>query len=138
MVRVKARPRAIVGGTDSTRYLSRSLRPGGKHAAWAKRARAPRVRPGTAALREIRRYQRSTDLLIARAPFSRLVREICNMFAHHMRWCGNAIEALQEAAEAYIVALFEDTYVWPPPPPPPPPPLTHTHAETCAPFTAAR
>lgn len=137
MVRVKAsapqRRRVIVGGD---RYVSRSLLPGGKLVAQAKRAaaaaaRAPRPRPGVAALREIRKYQRSTDLLIARAPFSRLVREIGDMFLHDMRWCGNAIEALQEAAEAYIVALFEDTYVWPPLPPPPPP-LAHTRARSHA------
>jgi len=70
--------------------------------------RPRRWRPGTGALREIRRYQRSTDLLLRRAPFGRLVREITQQFAHAARWSATAVEALQEAAEAMLVRLFED------------------------------
>ncbi|KAK3112273.1 centromeric DNA-binding histone H3-like protein cse4 [Teratosphaeriaceae sp. CCFEE 6253] len=72
-----------------------------------------RYRPGTVALREIRKYQRSTELLMAKLPFSRLVREISlNMApvsASVTRWQSQAIQALQEAAEAFLVHLFEDT-----------------------------
>uniref|UniRef100_A0A667YWB8 Histone H3 n=1 Tax=Myripristis murdjan TaxID=586833 RepID=A0A667YWB8_9TELE len=39
-----------------------------------------RYRPGTVALREIRRYQKSTELLIRKLPFQRLVREIAQDF----------------------------------------------------------
>jgi histone H3 len=68
-----------------------------------------RYRPGTVALREIRRYQKSTDLLIRKLPFQRLVREIAQDFKSDLRFQGSAVMALQEAAEAYLVGLFEDT-----------------------------
>jgi len=76
-----------------------------------------RYRPGTVALREIRKYQKSTDLLIQRLPFSRVVREIAldmmtdtNEYEGDtgLRWQSSAILALQEATEAYLVHLFED------------------------------
>lgn len=67
------------------------------------------TRPGTVALREIRKYQRSTDFLIRKLPFQRLVREIAQDFKNDLRFQGTAILALQEATEAYLVSLFEDT-----------------------------
>ena len=68
-----------------------------------------RYRPGTVALREIRHYQKTTELLIRKLPFSRLVREIAQDFKTDLRFQPQAIGALQEAAEAYLVGLFEDT-----------------------------
>uniref|UniRef100_A0A0E0G6B1 Core Histone H2A/H2B/H3 domain-containing protein n=2 Tax=Oryza TaxID=4527 RepID=A0A0E0G6B1_ORYNI len=68
-----------------------------------------RHRPGTVALREIRKYQKNTELLIRKLPFQRLVREIAQHFKHDMRFQSHAVLALQEAAEAYLVGLFEDT-----------------------------
>ncbi|PIK57498.1 H3 histone [Apostichopus japonicus] len=68
-----------------------------------------RYRPGTVALREIRRYQKSTELLIRKLPFQRLVREIAQDFKTELRFQSAAIGALQEASEAYLVGLFEDT-----------------------------
>jgi len=68
-----------------------------------------RYRPGTVALREIRRYQKSTELLIRKLPFQRLVREIAQDFKTDLRFQGSAVLALQESAEAYLVGLFEDT-----------------------------
>ena len=68
-----------------------------------------RYRPGTVALREIRRYQKTTELLIRKLPFQRLVREIAQEFKTDLRFQGSAVLALQEAAEAYLVGLFEDT-----------------------------
>ena len=68
-----------------------------------------RYRPGTVALREIRKYQKSTELLIRKMPFQRLVREIAQDHKMDLRFQSAAIAALQEAAEAYLVALFEDT-----------------------------
>lgn len=88
--------------------------------------------PGTVALREIRKYQKSTELvrginddnydplpkysplaeclqLIRKLPFQRLVREIAQDFKNDLRFQSTAILALQEAAEAYLVGLFEDT-----------------------------
>ena len=68
-----------------------------------------RYRPGTVALREIRRYQKSTELLIRKLPFQRLVREIAQEFKTDLRFQGSAVLALQEASESYLVGLFEDT-----------------------------
>lgn len=76
-----------------------------------------RFRPGTVALREIRKYQKSTDLLLRKLPFARIVREIANDMTTDMvdyetgsglRWQTSALLALQEATEAYLVHLFED------------------------------
>ena len=67
-----------------------------------------RYRPGTVALREIRRYQKSTDLLIRKLPFQRLCREIAQDFKKDLRFQGSSVLALQEVAEAYLVGLNED------------------------------
>ena len=75
-----------------------------------------RFRPGTVALKEIRRYQKSTELLIRKLPFQRLVREIandadviCSALCGKVRFQSLVVKALQEASEAYLVGLFEDT-----------------------------
>lgn len=68
-----------------------------------------RYRPGTVALREIRQYQKSAELLIHRAPFQRLVREIAQAYRSDLRFQSSAIEALQQSSEAYLTGLFEDT-----------------------------
>ena len=113
-----------------TKDAARHHGKGAKHLAIVKRAVAAsappgnvkkprRYRPGTVALREIRKYQKNTDLLIKRMPFQRLVREIVTALHNYdprrfrnkdgYRMRADAIVALQEAAEAYIVGLFEDT-----------------------------
>ncbi|XP_045079957.1 histone H3.3A-like [Coregonus clupeaformis] len=68
-----------------------------------------RYRPGTVSLREIRQYQKSTELLIRKLPFQCLVREIAQDFKTDLRFQSAAIGALQEASEAYLVGMFEDT-----------------------------
>lgn len=68
-----------------------------------------RFKPGTVALREIRKYQKSTELLVRKLPFQRLVREIAQEFKTDLRFQSSAVLALQEATEAYMVGLFEDT-----------------------------
>jgi len=68
-----------------------------------------RWRPGTQALREIRRYQKSTELLIRKRPFQMLVREVAQDFKADLRFQSHAIAALHEASEAYLTSLFEDT-----------------------------
>ncbi|GMM27811.1 centromeric DNA-binding histone H3-like protein [Martiniozyma asiatica (nom. inval.)] len=71
-----------------------------------------KVRSGTKALREIKKFQKNTDLLIRKLPFARLVREIVQEeFGNDAdyRWQSVAIMALQEASEAYLVHLLEDT-----------------------------
>jgi len=70
-----------------------------------------RYRPGTVALREIRKFQSSTKLLVQKLPFARLCREIGLQYrptGKDFRWQSQALQALQEAAEAYLVYLFED------------------------------
>lgn len=102
----------------------------------AARPKPHRFRPGTRALMDVRKLQRSTDLLMRRLPFARLVstidgtfvfffstsrrfsfffflhqvRELTVQFQPDLRWQGLALEALQEAAEAFLVSVFEDTY----------------------------
>ena len=71
--------------------------------------RPHRFRAGTVALREIRKFQKTTDLLIRKLPFQRLVREVALHYKAGIRFQSSAILALQESAEAYLVALFEDT-----------------------------
>ena len=68
-----------------------------------------RFRHGTVALREIRKYQKSHEMLICRAPFQRLIREIHQDFKGDMRTQSAAVLALQEACEAFHYSLFEDT-----------------------------
>lgn len=74
--------------------------------------RKRRRKPGTVALKQIKFYQKTTDLLIRLLPFSRICREIADTLAlsefSHYRWKKSAIEALQHAAETYLVSLFED------------------------------
>lgn len=70
--------------------------------------RPHKYRPGTQALKEIRRYQKSTDLLIPKKPFQRLVKEISQEFITDLRFQSSALLALQEASEAFLTTLFED------------------------------
>ena len=74
-----------------------------------KKRKHQRYRPGTVALKEIRRFQKSTELLIQRMPFQRLVREIAQTYSSYLRFQSGAVLALQEAAEAYLVGLLEDS-----------------------------
>ncbi|CAL8464839.1 g4374 [Coccomyxa elongata] len=114
MARTKQR-RPEVGRRPATKSTphksrrgSRGVRsPGGRAPAADKKPH--RFRPGTVALREIRRYQRSTELLIRKLPFARLCREITNLFAPEpFRWTAEALLAMQEATEDFMVHLLED------------------------------
>uniref|UniRef100_A0AAV2MFM5 Nonsense-mediated mRNA decay factor n=1 Tax=Knipowitschia caucasica TaxID=637954 RepID=A0AAV2MFM5_KNICA len=74
-----------------------------------------RFRPGTKALKEIRKYQKSTELLLRKASFARLVREICQAYTHQsFRWQIHALLALQEGAEAFLVMMLSlaDSEEW--------------------------
>ena len=108
MARTKQTARKSTGGKAPRKQLaSKGVR---KAAAAATAPKKPRrYRPGTVALREIRKYQKTTDLLIRKLPFQRLVREIAQDFKTDLRFQSSAVLALQEAAEAYLVGLFEDT-----------------------------
>ena len=96
-------PSSPHGATIARKYRGR---------VWGGYKKPLRYRPGTVALREIRRYQGSTDLLIRKLPFQPLVREIAqdSRFGWlELRFLGSALLALQEASEAYLIGLFEDT-----------------------------
>lgn len=100
-----------LGGKVPKKRLDPRLRPGERYnpAFTGDRGRGRyRYRPGTVALREIRRYQKSTELLLRKLPFQRVVREITQEFKRDCRFQASALLALQEAAEAYLVGLFED------------------------------
>ena len=100
MARTKQQARKTTGGKTPRKTLAGKTAPHKK---------PHRYRPGTVALREIRKYQKSTDLLIRKLPFQRLVREIAAGFKNDLRFQSAAILALQEASEAYLVGVFEDT-----------------------------
>ena len=70
-----------------------------------------RFRPGTVTLKQIRKYQKSTEFLIRKIPFQRLLREIAQNFKPGLRFQSTAILALQEAAEDYLVKMFEQVNI---------------------------
>ena len=74
-----------------------------------RRVVAKKFRPGTQALKDICHFQKNTALLIRRLPFQRLVREIAEDFKKELRFQAAAMSCLQEASEAYLVGLFEDS-----------------------------
>ena len=101
MVRSKAHPfKSIGSGIRPPR--KRLINPRGQ-------IRKPRrFRPGTVALRQIRKYQKSTELLIMKLPFQRLVKEVVfSMFKERYRFQSTALLALQEASEEFLVRMFE-------------------------------
>ena len=67
-----------------------------------------RLRPGVKAMQEVMHYQKTTELLIQKVSFQRVVRELCAQIQNHIRFESQALLALQEAAESYLVGLFED------------------------------
>ncbi|XP_050089940.1 uncharacterized protein LOC126574050 [Anopheles aquasalis] len=108
MARTKQTARKSTGGKAPRKQLAtKAARKSAPSTGGVKKPH--RYRPGTVALREIRRYQKSTELLIRKLPFQRLVREIAQDFKTDLRFQSAAVAALQEASEAYLVGLFEDT-----------------------------
>jgi len=108
MARTKQTARKSTGGAAPRRALAtKAARKSAPDTGGVKRPH--RYRPGTVALREIRKYQKSTELFIRKLPFQRLVREIAQDFKSDLRFQSHAIMAIQEAAEAYMVHLFEDS-----------------------------
>ncbi|CAL5426167.1 unnamed protein product [Camellia sinensis] len=105
MARTKQTARKSTGGKAPRKQLA--TKAARKSAPTTGGVKKPhRYRPGTVALREIRKYQKSTELLIRKLPFQRLVREIAQDFKTDLRFQSHAVLALQEAAEAYLVGLF--------------------------------
>jgi histone H3 len=112
MARTKQTARKCTGSKVPRKQIaSKQARKGlpAKSVSGAGIKKSHKFRPGTVALREIRRYQKSTELLVAKLPFQRLVRELSASYRGDLRFQSAAIAALQEAAETYLVVLFEDT-----------------------------
>ena len=108
MARTKQTARKSTGGKAPRKQLAqKAARKSAPSTGGVKRSY--RFRPGTVALREIRKYQKSTELLIRKLPFQRLVREVAQDFKSTLRFQSHAIMALHQASEAYLVSLFEDT-----------------------------
>lgn len=104
MARTKQTAHKSTGGKAPRKSLAT------KAAAKTPKLKKPhRYRPGTVALREIRRYQKSTDLLLRKLPFQRLVRDIAADVKQDLRFQLSALLALQEASEAYLVSVLEDS-----------------------------
>jgi histone H3 len=109
MARTKQTARKATGGKAPRKHIAHKQAKKTQAASTGGVKKPHRFRPGTVALREIRRFQKSTELLIRKLPFQRLVREIASEFKNDLRFQSSAVLALQEAAEAYMVGLFEDT-----------------------------
>ena len=113
MVQTKQTPKKPTGGKQPSAQSIKTATTARKKAAVLAMGgvkKPHQYRPGTMALREIRRYQKSTELLIRKLPFQRLVREIAKDFGSgDWRLTADAIKAFQEAAEAYLVGIFEGT-----------------------------
>ena len=108
MARTKQTARKSTGGKAPRKQLaSKAVRKSSPVTGGIKKPH--RFRPGTVALREIRKYQKSAELLIRKLPFQRLIRQMAPGFMTLLRFQSQALLALQEATEAYLVGLFEDT-----------------------------
>jgi histone H3/H4 len=109
---VRTKDSQIIGGSTARKSKSPRSFKASSLATSGEKAPRRRYRPGERALREIRYWQRNTDLCIRKLPFARLVKEVQTYFSRkEFRWQANAILALQEAAEAHLVSLFEDAYL---------------------------
>ena len=108
MAKTKQTARTATGGKAPRKQLA--TKAARKSAPATGGVRKPhRFRPGTRALREIRHMQKTTHLLIKKLPFQRLVREIAQDFKTDLRFQLQAVMALQEASEAYMIGLLEDS-----------------------------
>merc|ERR1711998_139291 len=99
MARTKQTARKSSGGKAPRKQLNNKLKEQ-KESLMSAGVRKPhRYRPGTVALREIRKYQKSTDLLLRKLPFQRLLREVAQDYKTDLRFQSLAVLALQEASE---------------------------------------
>lgn len=109
MARTKQTARKSTGGKAPRKHLAtKAARKSTAPAVSGSVKRPQRYKAGTIALREIRRYQKSTELLIRKQPFQRMARSISQEFKPDSRFQGSALASLQEATEAFIIGLFED------------------------------
>lgn len=108
MARTKQTARKSTGGKAPRKHLATQAARKSAPGTSSQQKKPHRYRPGTRALMEIRKYQKTTDLLLRKAPFQRLVREVMQNFKSDWRIQRTAVLAIQEAAEIFITRLFED------------------------------
>jgi len=108
MARTKQTARRSTGGKAPASLARAAARRATESKAGGKAAVKRLYRPGTVALRDILKFQRSGELLISKLPFQRLAREIAQEYTNSPRFSASAVLALQEASEAYLVGLFQD------------------------------
>ena len=89
-----------------TTSVNKSSKKAAKKAEGGKKKR--KFHPGTVALRQIRKLQKSTKVLMRKAPFSRMIRELASGHKEGLRWQASAVAAMQEATEGYAVGLLSD------------------------------
>lgn len=110
MARTKQTARKSTGGKAPRKQLAtKAARKSSAPGAVAAAKRPHRFKAGTVALREIRKYQKTTDLLIRKLPFQRLVREVASEYKADVRFQSSSILAIQESLENYLTGLFEDS-----------------------------
>lgn len=106
MARTKQTARKSTGGKAPRKQLA--TKAARKSAIPSSGIKKPRYKTGTVALKEIRRYQKSTEFLIRKLPFQRICKRLCQQQNVEMRFQVNALEVFQEAAEGFLVGFFED------------------------------
>ena len=106
--RADAPPVSSMPASPVPQQVARMLKPQSSKKLKSRTGVRRRARPGTVVLREIRKHQKSTDLLLPKYPFQRLVREIAHSNNQDIRFQSQSILAIQEAAEAFMTNLFED------------------------------
>ncbi|WOL11195.1 Histone superfamily protein [Canna indica] len=109
MARMKQTPRKSTGGLVPRKHLATKVVEKSVPMMGDDVKKPHRFRPGAMVLREIRKYQKNTELLIQKLPFQHLVHVIARNFKTDLRMQNSAVVVLQHAAEAYLVGLFEDT-----------------------------
>ena len=85
--------------------------------------KSTRRKPGKVALKEIKKYQSTGSLLLPKAPFRRIVRDMFQQFFGDLKLAAGIFDPLQEAAEAYLVSLFQDANLL----------CVHAHRQTITP-----
>lgn len=106
MSRAKQFESKVAGKKPTSSLTSKSVR---KTLMGSAQQGKPKFKPGSLALKEIRKYQKSSDLLIRRRPFQRLLRSLCRV-DEELRFQSSALTIFQEASENFLIGLLEDAY----------------------------
>ena len=93
---------------QTARVSKKSAKKAGSKKAAAGGKKQMKWRPGTVALRQIRKLQKGTDVLIRKAPFQRMIRAVANGAKSGLRWQAAACAAMQEATESYVIGVLSD------------------------------